>query len=231
MTVTTRRDRRERELRRRQREKRGGGTHGESGGGGGRTILIGAGIIVLFIVAILGLRQAGVLGLRPAVPSGSPLPTAGAIASDDPARGVHEADQGNSHVNPGTSVTYVGLLPPTSGSHWPTPAGPVKAGIYEQLLPFEATTHDLEHGGIVIVYNGLSASELTQLKQFVTDTMSRTKYGKLVLEPYPGLKDAKVTATAWDWRLNLQTLDLTSLTKFITVHHDGSDAPEPGAGL
>jgi len=175
MSVTTRRERRERELRKRQREKRGGHPS-RSGGGGRRSLLIGAGIIVLLIVGVFGLRQSGVLSLASPSPSVSPGPT---IDPTDPARGVKEPDQGHSHVNPGTPVTYTGAVPPSSGSHWPQPAGPVKAGIYDTQVPFEATTHNLEHGGIVIAYNGLSAGELTQLKQFVTDTL-KTKYAGLI---------------------------------------------------
>jgi len=185
-------------------------------------------VIVLAIALVLGLRQAGVLSLGPAVATSSPLPTAGAVASDDPARGVHEADQGNTHVPAGQPVTYVGALPPSSGMHWPAPAAPVKAGVYDQQLPFEVTTHNLEHGGIVIAYNGVSIAELAQLKQYVNDTITKTKYAKVLLEPYTGLKDAKVTAVAWDWRLNLQSADLVSLQKFITVHYDSPEAPEPG---
>ena len=226
MTVTTRRERRERELRRRQREKRGGGT--SRGGGGNNNLLIGVGVLVLAVVVILGLRQAGVLSLGQPVASSSPLPTAGAVASDDPARGVHEADQGNTHVPSGTTVAYAGPLPPSSGSHWPAPAAPVKAAVYDQMVPFEATTHNLEHGGIVIVYNGISIAELAQLKQYVNDTITKTKYAKVLLMPYTGLKDAKVTAVAWDWRLNLQSADLISLQKFIAVHYDAQEAPEPG---
>jgi hypothetical protein len=225
MTVTTRRERRERELRRRQREKRGGGSSRGSGGGG-RNLIIGAGVIVLFIVLLLGLRQAGILTVGPAVVVPTQAPVA-SVDPNDPARGVHEADQGNTHVNPGTPVNYTGLLPPSSGSHWPQPAAPVKAGVYDQQIPFEATTHNLEHGGIVIAYNGLSAGEITQLKQFVNDTM-KTKYVKLLLEPYTGLQGAKVVAVAWDWRLQLQSVDTSSLIKFITAHYDGLDAPEPG---
>ncbi|MEA2662910.1 MAG: hypothetical protein QOH08_2482 [Chloroflexota bacterium] len=225
MTVTTRRERRERELRKRQREKRGG--HPSRGGGGGRGLLIGAGVVVLVLVAIFGLRQAGVLSLAPAA-SASPVPTGPPIAADDPARGVLETDQSNSHVPAGTPVTYA-ALPPTSGSHWPQPAAPVKAGVYDTPVPFEATTHNLEHGGIVIVYNGLSATELTQLKQFVNDTITRTRFAKVLLMPYTGLTGAKVTATSWDYRLNLQTVDTASLTKFMTVHYDQPPAPEPGA--
>ena len=227
MTVTPRRERRERELRRRQREKRGGGPS-RGGGGGGRGLLIGIGGLVLAVVVILGLRQAGVLSLGSPVASSSPLPTVGAIASDDPARGVHETDQGNTHVTNGPPVTYSGPLPPSSGSHWSVPVAPVKAGVYDQQVPFEATTHNLEHGGIVIVYSGLSIGELAQLKSYVTDTIAKTKFVKILVMPYTGLKDAKVTAVAWDWRLNLQSVDLTSLTKFITVHYDSQEAPEPG---
>src|SRR3981081_4366891 len=135
MSVTTRRERRERELRKRQREKRGGHpTRG--GGGGGRNLLIGAGVIVLFIVALFGLRQAGILPHAPAA----------------------------------TRVTSTGSLPPSPGFHWPQPQAPVKAGIYDQLVPFEVTTHNLEHGGIVLAYNRLSVGEGTQLQQSSHDT-------------------------------------------------------------
>jgi len=125
MSVTTRRERRERELRRRQREKRGGqAPRGTSGGS--RNLLIGLGVVVLLVLAVFGLRQAGVLSVAPVVAT-TPPPTPIAVASDDPARGVKEDDQGNTHVATGTPVTYVGLLPPSSGSHWAQPAAPVKA--------------------------------------------------------------------------------------------------------
>ena len=227
MAVSPRRERREKELRRRQREQRG--SHSPRGGsGGGRGWLIGLGIIVLFIVLLVGLNRAGVLATAAPTPTPTPLATVGAVDPTDKARGFQEADAGVGHVNPGTPVQYASL-PPTSGQHWPAPAAPLKAGIYDTLQPFEATTHNLEHGGIVIVYNGLSADELSQLKQFFRDTTTKTKYSKILLEPYPALAGAKVTATAWRWKLNLDTVDTASLLKFIGVHYDGTDAPEPGA--
>ena len=75
--------------------------------------------------------------------------------------------------------------------------------------------------------DALDYKNVTLLKQFVNDTL-KTKYTKVLLEPYAGLQNAKVTLVAWDWRLNLQTVDTTSMLKFITVHYDGPDAPEPG---
>src|SRR5438876_5440157 len=101
MTVTPRRERRERELRRRQREKRGGGPS-RGGGGGGRGLLIGIGGVVLAVVVILGPRPAGRPSLGWPAASSSPLPTAGAIAADDPARGGRETEDGSAHATNGT---------------------------------------------------------------------------------------------------------------------------------
>lgn len=229
MTVTTRRERREKELRRRQRENRGG--HHQGGSGGGRGWLIGAGIVVLVVAALFGLNRAGVLALgpAPATATATPIATPVSVDPNDKARGVKEADNGAGHVNTGQPVSYPGPLPPTSGAHWAAPAAPLKAGIYDSVQPFEATTHNLEHGGIVIAYNGLSVGEIDQLKQFITSTRQTTKYNKLLLEPYPALQGAKITATAWLYRLNLDTVDTSSLLKFIAAHYDSNDAPEPGA--
>ena len=230
MTVTPRRERREKVLRRRQRENRGG--HSQRGGsGGGRGWLIGIGVIVLFVAALFGLNRMGVLTTGPVAAAPTPLQTVGIVDPNDKARGVKEDEDPHSagHVSAGTPGQYTSL-PPTSGVHWPAPTAPLKAGVYDALQPFEATTHNLEHGGIVIVYNGLSVGEADQLKQFVKDTISKTKYAKVLVMPYPALQGAKVTATAWRWRLNLDSADTASLLKFIGVHYDSSDAPEPGAG-
>jgi hypothetical protein len=227
MTVTTRRERRERDLRRRQREKRGG-QPSRSSGGGGRSLLIGAGVIVLLIVALFGLRQAGVLSTVSPSPSQSARPTPSPVTSDDPARGTHDTDYGNTHVAAGTPVTYA-ELPPTSGSHWPAPAGPVSSGVYTQRVPFEATTHNLEHGGIVILYNGLSAEEVTKLNDFVKSLIAGPTYKKVLDEPFADLTRAKIVVTSWRWHLDLQTVDTAAMQKFIQVHYDSTDAPEPGA--
>ena len=227
MTVTTRRERREKELRRRQREQRGGHTPGR-GSGAGRGWLIGLGVLVLLIVAIFGLRSAGVLSTVAPTPTPPPLPTLSPVPSSDPARGTNDADSGNAHVNPPTTVQF-SELPPTSGSHWPAPAAPIKAGVYTQRQPFEATLHNLEHGGIVIFYNNLSADEVTALNGFVRSA-SAGPYKKVLDAPYPDLSRAKIVITAWRWHLDLQTVDTAALQKFIQAHYDSTDAPEPGAG-
>jgi hypothetical protein len=225
MTVTTRRERRERELRKRQREHRGGHTPG-GGSRGGRGWLISLGVIVLVIAAIFGLRSAGVLSPAAPTPSPSPLPTLSPVPAADPARGTNDPDYGNAHVNAGAPVQYA-ELPPTSGSHWPTPVAPIKAGVYATHQPFEATTHNLEHGGIVIHYNNLSADEVAKLDAFVRSAQAG-RYKKVLDEPYPDLTRAKIVITAWRWHLDLQTVDTVAMQTFMQVHYD-TEAPENGA--
>ena len=151
-----------------------------------------------------------------------------AVSAEGPALGTKETDGGNTHLDPGKPGTYASR-PPTSGSHWAAPAAPAPWGIKDTQLPNEVTLHNLEHGGIVIVYNpSLSVDDLTKLKDSVRSITNTTKYKKIILEPYKELTDAKIAITAWDWILKLQTPDQSAMVKFISAHYDGSDAPEPG---
>ena len=190
-------------------------------------LLIGAGIVIAIALLIFVGQQTKFF--TPPAASASPVPTP-AVSPNDPALGTKaEKDAGNSHVDAGKPVTYASL-PPTSGSHWPSPAAPAPWGIKDSQLPNEVTVHNLEHGGIVIVYSpSLGADDLTKLKDSVRSIMNTTKYKKIVLEPYKELTDAKIALTAWDWILKLQSPDQSAMVKFISAHYDGSDAPEPGA--
>jgi len=228
MSVTTRRERREKELRRKQREGRSsGGSHGSGGGGRGiNPLLIGAGIVIAIALLIFVGQQTKFF--TPPAPSASPVATP-AVNPNDPALGTKEKDNGSTHVDAGKPVTFVSV-PPTSGSHWPAPAAPAPWGIKDTQLPNEVTMHNLEHGGIVIVYNpSLAADDLTKLKDSVRSIIATTKYKKILLEPYKELTDAKIALTAWDWIFRLQSPDQSAMVKFITAHYDSTDAPEPGA--
>ncbi|TME66734.1 MAG: DUF3105 domain-containing protein, partial [Chloroflexi bacterium] len=88
------------------------------------------------------------------------------------------------------------------------------------------TTHNLEHGGIVIVYNNLTPTETDQLKSIVRTLMNGT-YRKIILEPYPALTDAKVALTSWGWLLKLPTVDQIQVVQFTRSHYsDPNFAPE-----
>ena len=139
--------------------------------------------------------------------------------------GTRYPDEGNGHVPAGQRVSY-NTNPPTSGSHWAQPAGLVPWGIKDTTLPDEATTHNLEHGGIVIGYKGLTAEETKQLADIVRVLMNNG-YPKIVLQPYPALTDARIALSAWRWQLKLQAFDDVAVVKFVKQHFRGPDAPEP----
>ena len=211
MTVTTRRERREQHKRPAPKRHRGGS---------GRRMnqLVVAGIVVVaFVALVFGLRAAGVF--EPPAPPPPPLPAGETI-------GTLMEDEGTAHIPVGQTAHYK-TEPPTSGEHWSstTPPAPAPWGIKDSMLPREITTHNLEHGGIVIAYNNLSPQEVDQLKSLVTSL--RRQYNKIVLEPFPQLTDAKVAITAWRWILKLPGVDQTKLTQFVQKHYaDPNYAPE-----
>ena len=71
-----------------------------------------------------------------------------------------QPDMGHTHVTPGTKVTYT-YCAPASGNHFNNPgtSGPIPARVYgpnDQVVPM-GWIHNLEHGGLVILYQGTSA--------------------------------------------------------------------------
>jgi hypothetical protein len=211
VTITTRHDRREQRKRPTSKRRRGG-----SGRGINQLVVIGV-AVVAFVALVLGLRAAGVFEPPPPPPpSLQPGETIGTLM----------ADEGSGHIPVGQTAQYK-TEPPTSGEHWSsqTPPAPAPWGIKDAMLPREITTHNLEHGGIVIAYNNLSPQEVDQLKTLVTGL--RRQYNKVILEPYPPLTDAKVAITAWRWILKLPGVDQTKLTQFVQKHYaDPNYAPE-----
>ena len=222
MTVTTRRERRQQQRRQEQRRATSGG-----GGGGSRGISqvwIVLGVVVGLIALVLIARAAGVFD----------PPTASNIDASSSQYdvtgqtiGTHQQDLSNAHVPAGQTVTYPSL-PPTSGSHWAQPAGPAPWGVKTAWLPFEVTTHNLEHGGIVVLYSpDISSDDVTFLRGVVRQ-LNTAGYPKIILEPWPAMaKDSKVILTAWNWILKLPTIDSVQIIKFTRAHHGSAgEAPE-----
>ena len=139
--------------------------------------------------------------------------------------GTHEADEGNPHVPAGQKVTYK-TDPPTSGSHWGSPAAPTPWGIKDVTIPNEVIVHNLEHGGIVIFYKALTQAETDQLKDLVR-VMEQNGFPKIVLEPYPTMSDARIAVSAWRWSLKLPSYDDVQIVKFVKSHYESPEAPEP----
>ena len=220
----TRRERREQQRRRRQRRPSGPSKPGAPRRING--IWIGVGIVVLGIVLVFGAQQLGVFRAGPP-PIDINLGKYNLAA--DEVIGQKVADEGNSHVATGQKVTY-NTNPPTSGSHWNSvaPPAPVPWGIKDSQQPNEALVHNLEHGGIVIFWKGLTDDEVNKLKDLVR-LMTNNGFKKIVLEPYAEMpSDARIALSAWDWALKLPGYDDVQIVKFVKSHYDGPDAPERG---
>jgi hypothetical protein len=179
-------------------------------------------VIGAIILAVLGLRAAGVFEPPAAaidinsadfqIPAGTTI-------------GTLQPIQAAEHIVPPQKGSY-NTVPPTSGQHY-NQAGvaPAPWGIKDATLQNEVTTHNLEHGGIVIGYNNLTPAETDQLKSIVRTLMNGT-YRKIILEPYP-LTDAKVALTSWGWLLKLPNVDQIQVVQFTRAHYsDQNYAPE-----
>jgi Protein of unknown function (DUF3105) len=85
-----------------------------------------------------------------------PSPTASPQAGASAPLGYVQPDMGNTHVAVGTVVRYT-YCPPASGKHYnAVDAGPIPARLYgpnDTVIP-EGWVHNLEHGGLVVLYKG-----------------------------------------------------------------------------
>ena len=119
------------------------------------------------------------------------------------------ADEQRGHVDAGTSVAY-GTSPPTSGRHWPSAAN---FSIYDQPLPDEVLPHQMEHGGVNLLYRPEAPeAEVQRLREIATGYLER---GKLItMAPYPGLQ-ANFVFTAWRRMQAWDTFDEVEMTIFI----------------
>ncbi len=127
-------------------------------------------------------------------------------------------DEGQQHVPAGTPVTY-GHYPPTSGPHWPRPA---PWGEYEQEVPPEIWVHNLEHGGIVLLYRcDAPCPELVRQLRELYATFPKSKHGhvKLLITPYRRLK-TRLAILAWTWIDELAEFNRDRLLRFYRAHVD-----------
>ena len=211
--MSTRQDRRE-QLKKDRRKKQQRKVTGKRVTPGWVAPAIIAGVAVL---AILGLRQLGLF--EPAPPAITP-PSAAVEKI-----GTRETAQPGSHVAVGTRLEYA-TRPPTSGSHWDLPhAG---WGVKDTAQDDERVLHNLEHGGIVINYKGLSPDDLANVKTLVR-RLTGGEYRKVMLRPYDRMDNGFVL-TAWTWSLKLDRYDEAQITKFVQGHYGQlGDSPEPNS--
>ena len=133
--------------------------------------------------------------------------------------GTPVADEGRNHIPDAQQPQYA-HYPPASGPHFDAPAN---WGTYDQALPDGRWVHNLEHGGVVILYKCPSACPdlVKQLKDFyATAPQSKAwKEVKLVVTPYDKMEH-QLAIVAWDWIDEMDAFDRDRLLKFYNAHID-----------
>ncbi len=160
-------------------------------------------------------------------------------SDDEPPLAPQSPDDGREHVAVGDPHSPYSTTPATSGPHWSigpvegAPKGsPVNWGIYRDPLPDEVLVHNLEHGGVALLYDCPEACP--NLIQQI-DTILLENQPQLISAPYSGMT-SKIALTAWRRLLLMEEFDEAQILSFIETHRDGapesvsSNPSESGAG-
>ncbi|MBI2938801.1 MAG: DUF3105 domain-containing protein [Chloroflexi bacterium] len=129
----------------------------------------------------------------------------------------------SAHVPEGTSSTFASY-PPASGQHY----GPTRPwGVHREEVPPGYWIHNLEHGGVVILYNcAEGCPELVGQLEDVYKTFPLSKSGgnvKLLIAPDRKIQQ-KLAIISWGWIDEMDQFDRGRLLRFYQAHLD--NAPE-----
>ena len=143
-------------------------------------------------------------------------------------QGQPVADEGRTHVDPSTSPTY-NSYPPASGPHYSAqgiaPVNWQTIGTSSSPLVEGQYIHNLEHGGIAILYNCPTGTDCTALKNSLENYVKNLApieptyhEVKVVLTPYSKNMTKKVALLAWDYIEFLDVYDQAEITRFYENH-------------
>jgi len=187
-----------------------------------RRWLLAAAVVVVVAVVAAGVFAAATQPAFACTNIWVPAATASPAADASPQPGYVQPDMGNSHVAVGTVVKYT-YCPPASGRHYfASGQGPIPARPYgptDTVVP-EGWVHNLEHGGLVILYKGAEADQ----------TALRKLYDAVPVSPVCGFQPGgnspgpviarfddmawPYAALVWDRVLPMQTLDQAAVLDF-----------------
>jgi hypothetical protein len=127
------------------------------------------------------------------------------------------------HIDPSTTRSYKNY-PPTSGPHYGQPVGPAQWGTIASMQE-GVFLHNLEHGGIVILYNCPSGASCDKLRNDLTNYVTnlapvepRFNEVKIVMSPYTRGMQKRVAVLAWHYIEFLDGYDQAEITRFYENH-------------
>ncbi len=178
---------------------------------------------LVIIVASILLVGVGIFGVAAYLRNSEPHRLS--FAAQTGTSGQPVEDEGRGHVSPAQPVEYK-HYPPTSGAHYGSPdapapwqaIGPLREGVF---------LHNLEHGGIAILYNCPSGTGCDTLKKQLANYVRNLaplepRFGevKIVMSPYTRGMDHKIALLAWDWIDQFDSYDQDRITRFYEAHVD-----------
>ena len=187
-----------------------------------RSLILGAAI-----VAVIGIVGAGLVSTATAVAYDCssvwvPEPTGAPAEGSSPQPGYVQPDMGNVHVALGTQIRYT-YCPPASGRHFNSAgAGPIRAQVYgaEDGVNPQGWIHNIEHGGLVILYRDATADQ-TALRALFDAVPPSPVCGFEPGGQSPGPVVARFkdmawpyAALVWDRVLPLETVDQQAILDF-----------------
>jgi len=190
----------------------------------------------MVVAGLVVIGAAAAIVYAASAPSGSGKPSAAATATTAPAEsaspgspdqvGETQPIQEGIHIQPPQKASYQ-TDPPSSGAHYSIPGqATANWGFYDRSIAPEYYVHNLEHGGVVLLYNcsGVAAdctADQASVKDFVSKLPKDPQFGevKLVAVKYvgPGHRFAMVS---WGWRMFMDTWDPTQAQRFYVTHVD-----------
>ncbi len=126
------------------------------------------------------------------------------------------------HVQEGSSIPWV-HNPPTAGPHYPRWA-PYRA--FTTTLPRGYWVHNLEHGGVVLLYRPDAPAEIVAVLTAAYQSLPDDPvcgHRRAILTPDP-LLDTTVAVVAWERELTCPTVDAAAIQQFVADHRNR--APE-----
>ena len=177
--------------------------------------ILGTAAVAILLVA-LALNHAGQVSNQNRLPFQTVSGTVGTAVPDE----------GRNHVDPSTTPTYK-FYPPASGPHYSAQGiAPVSWQTIATLQEGQYI-HNLEHGGIAILYDCPSGTDCTTLKNALENYVTNLApveptYGeiKVVLTPYSRGMQKKIALVAWDYIEFLDSYDQAEITRFYENHVD-----------
>lgn len=204
-----------------------------------RTVILVAAVLAVLALVGAGLFSAATEPAYACTTTWEPAPTASPGDGASPQPGYVQPDMGQGHVGTGTKLTYT-YCPPASGRHYNAAGvGPIQARVYgpdDGVIP-QGWLHNVEHGGLVVLYKGAQVDEAALRALFDAVPPSPV----CGFEPggqSPGPVIARFDDMAWPFvaivwgrELPLQTLDQQAILDFYQTFGERTNPEElcPGA--